>query len=84
MGTESFPKKGKVSRMKKAKGDTNYTPSNMYEAVDFGSSRPGWERRFDGNYGKTAARRAENKPEVGQESRRAGRSFNVLKDGTAY
>jgi hypothetical protein len=81
---ESFPKRGKRSKMKATYGDKDVSPDHMYSAVDFGGGRPGWERRFNGNYGKTAARRAMNHPEKGNDSRRAGRSFNVLKDGSAY
>jgi len=69
----------------RAKNDAkDVSPDHMYSAIDLGGNRPGWQRRFDGNYGKTAAVRAKNKPEVGQESRRSGRSFSVLKDGSSY
>jgi hypothetical protein len=84
MNGEHFPKRGKRSRMKAVRDDKDFTPENQYTAVEFGEGRPGWERRFDNIYGKTAERRAGVKPEVGASSRRAGRSFNVLKDGSAY
>jgi len=81
---ESFPKRGKRSKRQALDEAKDYSPDNMYGASEFGGGRPAWGRRFDGNYGKTAKRRAENKPEKGEQSRRAGRTFNVLKDGSAY
>jgi hypothetical protein len=90
MAYETFAKRGKRSRMgsKPDKySDGDYTPANipanMYAAVDFGGKHPDPSRRFTNNYGKTAGKRADYEPEVGNRSRESGRMFNWLK-GESY
>ena len=60
---------------------TDRTPENMYAAAEFGGGRPDSSRRLTNNYGKTAGKRAEYKPEVGLRSSITGRMFNMAKDG---
>jgi hypothetical protein len=55
------------------------SPDNMYAAVEFGSGRPDAMRRYSGNYGKTAKKRGEYKPEVGMNSSLTARIFNAIK-----
>jgi hypothetical protein len=62
---------------------SEHTPVNMYSAVEFGSSRPGSERRFTNIYGKNTKARRETDVQTGEESRRAGRMFNWMK-GESY
>ncbi|MBW2451754.1 MAG: hypothetical protein JRF07_05295 [Deltaproteobacteria bacterium] len=86
MAYETFAKRGKRSRMgekphKYADGD--FKPANMYAAVDFGAGHPDASRRFTNNYGKTARKRNEYEPEVGNRSRQAGRMFSWMK-GESY
>jgi len=80
---ETFNKRGNRSKIKatRADKDTDYTPPNMYTAVEWGKGRPDGSRRITNNYGKTAGKRAEYKPEVGRASSMAGRLFNLAKDG---
>ncbi len=80
---ETFKKRGQRSKMKATSANkaTDRTPANMYSAVEFGAGRPESSRRFTGNYGKTAAKRAQYKPEVGAASSMTGRLFNMAKDG---
>lgn len=80
---ETFNKRGKRSKIKavRANKDTDRTPANMYAAVEFAAGRPDPSRRLTNNYGKTAGKRAEYKPEVGQASSMTGRLFNMAKDG---
>ena len=67
----------------KTHGAQEHTPSNMYSAIEFGSGRPGSERRFTNIYGKNAKARNETDIAAGEESRRAGRMFNWMK-GESY
>lgn len=86
MAYETFAKRGKRSRMgpKPDKfSDRDVSPTTMYSAVEFGGVRPGSERRFTNNYGKTAGKRADYEPEVGNRSRQTGRMFNWMK-GESY
>ena len=80
---ETFNKRGSRSKIKatRANKDTDRTPANMYSAVEFDAGRPDASRRLTNNYGKTAGKRAEYKPEVGMASSMAGRIFNMAKDG---
>lgn len=63
--------------------DKDVSPSTMYSAVEFGGRHPDGSRRLTNNYGKTAGKRNEFKPEVGDNSRRTGRMFNWMK-GESY
>ena len=86
MAYETFAKRGKRSRMgpKPDKyADGEYSPVNMYAAVDFGGKHPDPSRRFTNNYGKTAGKRADYEPEVGNRSRETGRMFSWMK-GESY
>ena len=86
MAYETFAKRGKRSRMgpKPDKwSDKDVSPTTMYSAVEFGGGRPGSERRFTNNYGKTAGKRNDYEPEVGNRSRQTGRMFNWMK-GESY
>ena len=77
-------KRGKMSKMKgKSIDGKDLTPPTMYSAVDFGGGRPDSSRRMTNNYGKTARKRGEYRPEVGENSRRTGRMFNWMK-GESY
>ncbi len=80
---ETFNKRGKRSKIKatRADKDTDRSPPNMYDAVAWSDGRPDSSRRLTNNYGKTAGKRAQYKPEVGQASSLAGRLFNMAKDG---
>ena len=80
---ETFNKRGSRSKIKatRADKDTDRTPANMYDAVAYGAGRPDSSRRLTNNYGKTAGKRAQYKPEVGRASAMAGRIFNMAKDG---
>lgn len=82
---ETFKKRGSRSKIKatRANKDTDRTPTNMYSAVEFSGGRPDGSRRLTNNYGKTAGKRAEYKPEVGMASSMTGRLFNRAKDGTS-
>ncbi len=63
--------------------DVDHSPATMYSAVEFGAGHPDGSRRLTNNYGKTARKRNEFKPEVGENSRRTGRMFNWMK-GESY
>lgn len=78
---ETFNKSGKRSKIKASRSnkDTDLTPTNMYTAVEFGSGRPDGSRRLSNNYGKTAGKRADYKPEVGARSAMTGRLFDMVK-----
>ena len=80
---ETFNKRGLRSKIKatRADKDTDLTPPNMYSAVEHGGGSPDSSRRLTNNYGKTAGKRAQYKPEVGEASSMAGRIFNMAKDG---
>ena len=80
---ETFNKRGSRSKIKatRADKDTDLTPPNMYDAVAHGGGSPDSSRRLTNNYGKTAAKRATYKPEIGRASAMAGRIFNMMKDG---
>lgn len=80
---ETFNKRGKRSSIKavSSTSDIDRSPPNMYDAIDYGGGRPDSSRRLTNNYGKTAGKRAEYKPEVGIASSMAGRIFNMAKDG---
>jgi hypothetical protein len=82
---ETFNKRGNRSKIKATgmSGDDDRTPRNMYAAVELGGGRPDGSRRLTNNYGKTAGKRAEYKPEVGRESSMTGRMFNLAKDGAS-
>lgn len=77
-------KRGKrASRPGSAEAKSEHTPATMYSAVEFGGKSPDGSRRLTNNYGKTAGKRNEYKPEVGDNSRRTGRMFNWMK-GDSY
>ncbi len=80
---ETFNKRGSRSKIKatRADKDTNYSPDTMYSAVEWGGGRPVGSRRLTNNYGKTAGKRDEYKPDVGIRSSLIGRMFNAAKDG---
>jgi hypothetical protein len=80
---ETFNKRGHRSKIKatRADKDTDRSPPNMYDAVAYSGGRPDSSRRLTNNYGKTAEKRAQYKPEVGRASAMAGRIFNMMKDG---
>ncbi len=80
---ETFNKRGTRSKIKatRADKDTNLSPPNMYDAIAHGGGSPDSSRRLTNNYGKTAGKRAQYKPEVGRASSMAGRIFNMAKDG---
>ncbi len=61
----------------------NSNLATMYNAAQFGGSHPDGSRRMTNNYGKTARKRNEFKPEVGENSRRTGRMFSWMK-GESY
>jgi len=77
-------KRGKKAKRPGTAGTgKDVSPSTMYSAVEFGGGRPDGSRRLTNNYGKTAGKRNEFKPEVGDNSRRTGRMFNWMK-GESY
>ncbi len=79
---ETFNKRGNRSKIKATRDDEDHTgPNRMYQAATFGGGRPDVSRRLTNNYGKTAGKRAEYKPEVGAGASFAGRMFNMAKDG---
>ena len=80
---ETFNKRGSRSKIKatRANKDTDRTPANMYSAVEFDAGRPDASRRLTNNYGKTAGKRAEYKPEVGMASSMMRRIFRLPADG---
>lgn len=82
---ETFAKRGKQSKMSASIStqQKDLTPSTMYSAVEFGGDRPDTSRRFTNNYGKTAGKRNDFKPEVGIRSSLTGRMFNAVKDGVS-
>lgn len=82
---KTYPKRGKRSKYKATQADkgTDRSPATMYSAVEFGGGRPDSSRRLTNNYGKTAGKRGDYKPEVGNRSRETGRMFNWMK-GESY
>lgn len=80
---ETFGKRGNRSKIKAviSNQETDRTPQNMYAAVEFGGGAPSGDRRMSNNYGKTAGKRAQYKPEVGIRSSMTGRLFKAAKDG---
>lgn len=82
---ETFPKRGKRSKHKATRSnkDTDHSPATMYSAAEFGGGKPDSSRRLTNNYGKTAGKRKDYKPETGENSRRTGRMFNWMK-GESY
>ena len=80
---ETFNKRGSRSKIKarRANKGAERTPANMVSAVESDAGRRDASRRVTNNYGKTAGKRAEYKPEVGMASSMAGRIFNMAKDG---
>ena len=77
-------KRGKKGSRPGALGaERDVSPATMYSPTEFGRGRPDGSRRMTNNYGKTAGKRNEFKPEVGENSRRIGRMFNWTK-GESY
>ena len=77
---ETFNKRGKRSKIKavQSTSDIDLSPPNMYDAVAHGGGSPDSSRRITNNYGKTAGKRAEYKPEVGLASSLAMRPLGML------
>jgi len=72
-------KKSKFGKHPDKFDSKDFSPDNMYAAVEFGMGRPDAMRRYSGNYGKTAKKRDQYKPEVGMRSSLTGRMFNAMK-----
>lgn len=79
---ETFNKRGSKSKVKASSSQgKDLTPQTMHSAVEFGGGAPSGDRRLTNNYGKTAGKRAQYKPEVGIRTSMTGRLFKAAKDG---